>query len=674
MADAAPPPAAPAEPGSANATPPQAPGGAPPAPPGAGGAPSPPKTPPQAPAPPAAAPPTAPSPAKTPPQGVPPPPAAAAPPAAAPPPAPPAFAPQPAAPQAPPAAPKQYTAQTAGQTAGACAVATVKGAPSGSLKREYVTAVKAYEQQVGANIVRGKMFIESLPTSDPQVNRSVSPTGMMPGMMPGMAPGMVPPGMECGYNRAMSMGPGGPCGYGQQMPMGGGYGVSPLGIQRSREEFKGMVNTNTGVDFARLAEMGPEVRRLLDMGGQIDQIMDITRKAEGSPINMALSSDGGYGGPASGFGGPPPMMAGGGYDRPMPGGYGGPMMPPYSAPMPGMASAYSSERFPGGYGRPDMDPRMAGSAGYPRDGPRDYGRRVMSRENARSPRDDYAEESKLPAKHSLSRASDLLQKIKEDINEHCAESRAEAVLDKIRRDVVTMDVDDDVGRAAVRRNSLPPERGRTPSRTLRRPHDEHDYEERRSPRPRRRPSRHHKSSSSSSTSSSSHGKSHKKRSHKSKDSRGKHHKSKGKRRGSLPAKHGSSSSSSSSTSSSGRRSPRNKGGKSIEFIRHVTERFSSESPADEDPTAGLDEFRQKHMMIARPGSRGTMIEPGVRRSGCPVLNALGIGSREKGVVRTQSRTFAGSVYKYGTDKQPSPVVVGGALYRYESQPSGFKQQ
>ncbi|KAL1434979.1 hypothetical protein MTO96_001536 [Rhipicephalus appendiculatus] len=59
-------------------------------------------------------------------------------------------------------------------------------------------------------------------------------------------------------------------------------------------------------------------------------------------------SAGGYGGPATGFGGPPPMMAGGGFDMPMPGGYGGPMMPPYGSAMPGMPSAYSAERFQGG--------------------------------------------------------------------------------------------------------------------------------------------------------------------------------------------------------------------------------------------------------------------------------------------------------------------------------------
>ncbi|KAL1471023.1 hypothetical protein MTO96_023941 [Rhipicephalus appendiculatus] len=267
----------------------------------------------------------------------------------------------------------------------------------------------------------------------------------------------------------------------------------------------------------------------------------------------------------------------------------------------------------------------------------------MSRENARPPRNDYSEDNRLPPKHSMSRASDLLHKIMEDIDEH----RAETALEKIRRDVVTMDADDDVGRAPrARRNSLPPERSMTSPRTPRRAYDDQDYEERRSPRPPRRTSRHHKFSSSSSSSSSSDGKPHKKRSNK----RGKGHKSKGKkRRGSALAQNGSSSSSSSS--SSGRRLPRNKGGKSIEFARQLTERFSSESPANEDPAATMDEFHQKYLLIARPGSRATMNEPEVRRSGCPFLNALGVGSREK-TMRTPSRAFGGSVVKYGTDRQP----------------------
>ncbi|KAL1471024.1 hypothetical protein MTO96_023942 [Rhipicephalus appendiculatus] len=162
-----------------------------------------------------------------------------------------------------------------------------------------------------------------------------------------MVPGMAPPGMECGYNMGMGMGARGPCGYGQQMPMGGGYGASALDIQRSREYFKNMMNSGGGVDFARMADMGPQVRRLLDMGSQIDQIMDMTRRAEGSPIIMGSDSAGGYGGPAAGFGGPPPMMGRGGFDMPMLGGYGGPMSP-YGAPMPGLASAYSAERFQGG--------------------------------------------------------------------------------------------------------------------------------------------------------------------------------------------------------------------------------------------------------------------------------------------------------------------------------------
>ncbi|KAL1483824.1 hypothetical protein MTO96_032934 [Rhipicephalus appendiculatus] len=312
---------------------------------------------------------------------------------------------------------------------------------------------------------------------------------------------------------------------------------------------------------------------------------------------------------------------------------------------------------------------MSGSTGWLRDGPREYGRRTLSRENARPPRNDYTEHRRPPPKHSMSRASDLLQKIKEDIDEH----RAETVLEKIRRDI-TMDVDDGVCCAATAmRKSLPPERGKTSSRTLRKPYDDQDYEERRLPRPRRRTSRHHESSSSSSSSSSSHGKLRRKRSRKSKHGKGKRRQSKGKkRREPAPAKNGSSSSSSSS--SSGRRLPRSKGGKSIEFVRQVTERLSSESPVDEDPAATADEFRQQYLLIAQPGSRVAMNEPGVRMSGCPVLNALAIGSREQAAMRTQSRAFEGGVYRYGTDRQPSSMSAGGALYRYESQPEDFKRE
>lgn len=562
-----------------------------------------------------------------------------------------------------PAVPKQYTAQAAGQISGTCAVATVKGAPSEPFKREYLTAVKAYEQQVGANIVRGKMFIESLPT-----NRTVSATGMLPGMVPGTAL----PGIESSNNMEMGMGTGGPCGYSQHMTMGGGFGASPVGVQRSRDDFREMMNSGGGVDFAKLAEMGPQVRRLLDMGSQIDQIMDMTRMAEGSPIPMGLDSTAGrVGGPATGFGGPPPLMSDGGFDLPMRDRYCGSMMPPYGAPTPGMASAYSAERFQGGYGRPGMDPPMSGSAAWPRDGPR--GRRTTSRENVRPPMNDFTEESRFSPKHSMSRASDLLQKIKEDIDAH----RAETVLQKIRRDVITMDTDNDIGRVATaRRNSLPPERGKKSSRTHRRPHDDWDYEERKSPRPRRGTSRHHKSSSlssSSSSSSSSRGNPRKNRSHKYKDGKSKRRKAKGKkRRGS--AKNDSSSSSSSS-SSPGRISPRNKGGRSVEFVRKVTERFSSESPDDEDPAATVDDFNQQYLLIARPVSLVATNEPGVRRSGCPVLNALGVGSREKTAIRTQSKAFGGSLFKCGTDgRPPSSMSAGGVLYRYESKPTGLKRE
>ncbi|KAL3213901.1 hypothetical protein MRX96_007307 [Rhipicephalus microplus] len=275
------------------------------------------------------------------------------------------------------AAQKQYTSQTAGQMPGTCAIATVKGSPSELYKREYVTAVKTYEQQIGANIVRGKMFIESSPA-----NSSVPPHGMLLGMTKGMAP----PGVEYGYFSAA-----------------------------------------------------------------------------------------GYGGPTTGFSGAPPMIVGSGFNMSTPGGYNGLVMPPYGVAIPGMASTYSAERFQEGYGRPDIDSRVSGSAEWPRDAPREYGRQTMSRENTGPLRDDYTEDSRLPPKHSLSRASDLLQKIKDDLGEHSAET----LLGKIRRDVMVMDADDNVGRAATARSSLRPARSQTSSRTLQRPSDDQNNEERR---------------------------------------------------------------------------------------------------------------------------------------------------------------------------------------------------
>ncbi|KAL1434978.1 hypothetical protein MTO96_001535 [Rhipicephalus appendiculatus] len=115
----------------------------------------------------------------------------------------------------------------------------------------------------------------------------------------------------------------------------------------------------------------------------------------------------------------------------------------------------------------------------------------------------------------------------------------------------------------------------------------------------------------------------------------------------------------------------------------------------------MDEFQQNYLLIARPGSRVAINEPGVRRSGCPVIGSLGVGSREKAAMqaqsmafggsvfkygtdrqpsrenapmRTQSKALGGSVFKYGTDKQPSSMSAGGALYRYESHPTGSKRE
>lgn len=435
-------------------------------------------------------------------------------------------------------------------------------------------------------------------------------------------------------------------GCGQRMPMGS-YPGAPISPQQSREEFKQLMNSGTAVDFAKLADMGPEVRRLLDLGGQIDQIMDVARSVEGEPLFPPPS---GYADP-SGFGRAPMIAGGGAYDRPpmsMQCGFGRPMPLGYSG---GISSAYSAERFPRDYGRasPDMDPRMA-------------------QWNSRRHRDDITEESKPPSKkHSLSRASDLLQRIREDIDEH----RAENLLEKIRRDVVTMDAaPTDEGRA--RRGSAL-QASRESSRNVRKAYEEDGGSRRSSPRPRRKQSRRLKKSSSSS--SSSEDRSQSRRSGRgSRSSRGKRRKSR--RRSSLPPKDSSSSSSSSDVG--GRRSPRGKaGGKSIEFVRKLTERLSSSSPV-EDTQDATDEFRQKYMMIAKPG--------GIRRneSGrgtCPVLNMLGVPSRERGVMRSDSRTMGGRVYRYGAERPPSTdqhnvgrISSRGALYRYESQPSAYRRE
>ncbi|XP_077549717.1 uncharacterized protein LOC144162877 [Haemaphysalis longicornis] len=165
------------------------------------------------------------------------------------------------------------------------------------VKREYLVAVKSYEQQVGANIVRGKMLIESLPTAprDMPAERRFSP-------LPGTGYGQ---GMDMGHGRDNMYAP---MSSGQGHPMGGG---APPNVQRSREEFRNLA-LSKDIDLAKMAEMGPEVRRDLDMGSRIDQILDVTN------IPHAGRRPSGY---VEVIG---PIMAES-YGRPPPTGYGAPM-------------------------------------------------------------------------------------------------------------------------------------------------------------------------------------------------------------------------------------------------------------------------------------------------------------------------------------------------------------
>lgn len=112
---------------------------------------------------------------------------------------------------APPAATTTGPSQQQPPQEGTGTAATVRGMPPEST-RESLLAVKAYEQQLGPNILRGKMDSKSLPANvvPPEQGFSTRP----------VAP-EIAPGAECGYNMAVGLGPGPPCSYDVGSPMVG---------------------------------------------------------------------------------------------------------------------------------------------------------------------------------------------------------------------------------------------------------------------------------------------------------------------------------------------------------------------------------------------------------------------------------------------------------------------
>ncbi|KAH9366019.1 hypothetical protein HPB48_021093 [Haemaphysalis longicornis] len=458
-----------------------------------------------------------------------------------------------------------------------------------------------------------------------------------------------------GYAPEMYMGPGrdymcAPMGSGHGHPTGGG---APPNVQRSREDFRELA-LGHNVDFAKMAEMGPEVRRLLDMGSQIDQILDIT--------NMPPA-----GRRPSGYAEPTGPITAQSYGRPPP-------PPAYGVPM-GRCSAEACPRDPRSY--VEQEPRMGGRPSY--EGP-NYARRPCSRETT-----IYVGENR-PAKRSMSRASDLLERIRRDIDEHCAEN----ILEKGHAGAGSIDDGEHDVRIHPRRNSLPHD-SRPPSRNVRRAsYDDGGRSDRRTPsKPRRQRSRRLKKSSSS---SSSVDRPCSRRSKRSKDS-----KSKKTRRRSRK------SSSSSSSSSSGSRSKSKPKGRSIEFGRKVTERLSSSSTGPEMEfgetpqrqqcqgmaRSDMPPPQQQHLQKISPSNTqhhylkialsDTPDQP-VVRSASPIRGTN--RSAEKGIGTTQSKTAGGTLCKYGVQKEPIedeeapqgpqvPQVApsGGPVYRYESYPS-----
>ncbi|KAH9366100.1 hypothetical protein HPB48_021774 [Haemaphysalis longicornis] len=599
--------------------------------------------------------------------------------------------------------------------------AMVPGVPSQSAKKEYLSAVKAYEQQLGPNILRGKMYIESLPADAVPPEQRFYAKTVAPGMVPGMAPGA-----ECGYNMAMGVGPGQPCGYGMGKTMGGGYDAgrsfgggyaqpiaservssgTSLAAQRSRERLKEFAEMDTALKFAELAEMGPEVKRLMDMGGRLEDIINLPRNYEEPMVQSGSDYSA------------PPMRAPGSFEGPMnaPGGFGRQPMPGYGAPM-RLSPDYAGppDRYDGPLGRYDGPPdRYYGPPdqyygrsdryyslpqrydcrpnrydGRPPNA-RSYGSHAFPGEDSRSVCEDELPGRAAPKQYSEKRALDLLHKIRDDIQEHCTDG----MFQQIHREVAGYEIDEKEGRR-VRGGRLP-QRTTSPrricdddgeSRTARRFRDDYDVP-RKSPPPRRQPSR-RRQESSSSTSSSSDGKlrrSRTSRRRKSLKSRSKRRSksvtkrspsssssslSGGHRRGKGKSAKKENSSSSSSSSSDARREK--KKGEGVEFKRSVTGRISSQAQKDLESIRKHCEAVVKSLSSTRGGN------------GCPLLNILGIRSREQASLnrppsrnivdvlpmygiedRSRSRNFGGEMMAHNGVSRPASSKFGGEAVAYHS--------
>ncbi|XP_077548458.1 uncharacterized protein LOC144161716 [Haemaphysalis longicornis] len=596
----------------------------------------------------------------------------------------------------PPAPPTSGPSQQPQPQQGTGTADMVPGVPSESAKKEYLSAVKAYEQQMGPNILRGKMYIESMPADAVPPEQRFSTRTVAPGMVPEMAPGA-----ECGYNTAMGMGPGQPCGYGTGKPMDGGYdGGRPMGsgygqpialerpssgtslaAQRSSEGFKEFAEMHSALKFAELAELRPEVKRLMDRGGRLEDIINLPRNYEGPMVQ----SGSGYAGP--------PMRTPGTFERPMnaAGGFGRQPMPGYDPPM-RLAPDYAgppdrydgplgrydgpSDRYYGQYDRYYGPPQRYGRPPDLYDGPpanvRSYGRRAFPGENSRSVWEGELPGRAAPKQHSPKTALDLLHKIREDIQEHCADGMSH----EMHREVTEYEIDEQEERR-VRVGSVPPRttspRGirddEVESRRSRRFRDDYDVP-RKSPSPRRQPSR-RRQESSSSTSSSSDDKLRRSRtsrwrkddSTKSLKSRSKRRpksmtrrspssssssSSGGRRRGKGKSAKKESSSSSSSSSSDVRRGK--KKGEGVEFKRSVTGRMSSQAQKDLENIRKHCEAVVKSLSSTRGGN------------GCPLLNLLGIRTREQASLnRPPSTNTVDTLPMYGTEERSRSRNFGGEM-------------
>lgn len=622
-------------------------------------------------------------------------------------------APPPAPPTTGPSQQQQPPQEGTGPTA------TVQGVPSESAKKEYVSAVQSYEQQLGPNILRVKIYIQIMPADAVPPEQSFSTRTVAPGIVPGMAPGA-----ECGYNMAMGVGPSQPCGYGSGKPMGGVYDAGrPMGsgygqpiasercssgtssaAQRSCDGFKEFEEMHKALKFADVTEMRSEVNRLMDMGVRLEDIINLPRNYEGPMVQ----SGSGYAGP--------PMRTLGRFEMPMNAawGFGRQPMPGYDAPMrrapahAGLPDRYDSplDRY---YGPPDRyygwsdryygPPQRYDRPPHRYDGQppnaTSYGRRAFPGENSRSVWEYELKGRAAPKQHSPKRTLDILLKIRMDIQEHCADG----MFQQIPREVARHEIDEKEERR-VRGGSLP-QRTTSPrgicdddfeSRRARRFRDDYDVP-RRSPSPQRQSSR-KRQESPSSTSSSSHGKWRRWRTcRRRKDDSTKCLKSRWKRWSKSKAKR--SPSSSSSSSSGGRRRGKGKSakkefsssssssssdarrgkkkGEGVEFKRSVTGRMSSQAQKDLENIRKHCETVVKSLSSTRGGN------------GCPLLNMLGIRSREQASLnrppsrntvdelpmygieeRIRSRSFGGEMMARNGVSRPASTNSGGEVVAYNS--------